>query len=149
MSQPLSIRKGTTQNRDPWAAAQELHDALVQPDTKLVIFYCAADFDLPALATALHARFGDINMIGCTTAGEITPQGYLAGSLTGFSLAGPEFDVRTQAIGLEPFDSTATGGAVARLLARPRPARRPAAERRPTALPSCSSTACRCRKNWW
>jgi hypothetical protein len=116
MSPPLSIRKGTTQHRDPKAAAQELHDALVQPDTKLVIFYCAADFDLPALAAALHQRFGDINMIGCTTAGEITPQGYLAGSLTGFSLAGPEFDVRTHAIALEPFDSAATGGAVTQLI---------------------------------
>lgn len=79
----LSIRKGTSQHRDPELAAAELHAALAQPGIKLAVFYCAADFDLPALAAALHRRFGDVNLIGCTTAGEITPQGYLTGIAIG------------------------------------------------------------------
>lgn len=68
----LSIRKGTSQQRDPVRAAEELHAAIWQPDLKLAVFYCAADYDLPALAAALHQRFGDVNLVGCTTAGEIT-----------------------------------------------------------------------------
>ncbi len=113
----LCIRKGTSQQRDPVEAARELHEAIFQPDLKLAVFYCAADFDLPALAVALHARFGDVNLIGCTTAGEITPEGYLAGALTGFSLAAPELDVGTALIGVKPFDAAGAENTVAGLLA--------------------------------
>src|SRR5690348_8802019 len=72
----LSIRKGTSQSRDPVHAARELFDAIHQPDIRFAVFYCAPDFDLIALAAELHQRFGDIPMIGCTSAGEITPEGY-------------------------------------------------------------------------
>ncbi|MFO1455975.1 MAG: nitric oxide-sensing protein NosP [Steroidobacteraceae bacterium] len=112
----LSIRKGTSQHRDPVQAAEELHAAIWQPDLKLAVFYCAADYDLPALAAALHARFGDVNLVGCTTAGEITPQGYLAGALTGFSLASPGLDVGTALMPLRPFDAQATSDKVNALL---------------------------------
>ena len=105
MASPLSIRKGTSQSRDPEQAAQELHEALAQPDIRFAVFYCAADYDLPALGAALRRRFGDVNLIGCTTAGEITPQGYIAGALTGFSLASTDLEVSTLAIPLDPFDS--------------------------------------------
>ena len=109
MSAPLSVRKGTSRSKDPQIAAQELFESLNQPHIKFAVFYCSNDFDLPALAEALHRRFGDVNLIGCTTAGEITPQGYLAGALTGFSMASPDLDVCTQLIRLDPFDTIAAG----------------------------------------
>ena len=115
-SQPLSIRKGTSQSRDPATAVRELFELLNQPDIKQAIFYCAHDFDLLGLARELHARFKDINLIGCTTAGEITPMGYLSGSLTGVSIASPDMDAATQLIPLEGFDSTITGEQVGQLL---------------------------------
>ncbi|MFO1376658.1 MAG: FIST N-terminal domain-containing protein [Steroidobacteraceae bacterium] len=101
----LSIRKGTSLSRDAREAARELHTALDQPDIKLAVFYCTPDMDLPALAHELHERFGAVNLIGCTTAGEITPQGYLSGALTGFSLAGDDLQVVSHLIHLDPFDS--------------------------------------------
>lgn len=104
--------------RDPQAAAAELHAALDQPGIRLAVFYCPGDMDLPALAAALEARFGDVNLIGCTTAGEITPQGYLDGALTGFSLAGDNLEVATQLIPLDPFDSRACTADVQMQLAR-------------------------------
>lgn len=113
----LSIRRGASSSRDPQQAAAQLHAALDQPDIRLAVFYCAADYDLPALAAALHARFGDINLIGCTSAGEITPQGYGNGMLTGFSLSAPQLVAATQLIKLDPFDSVATGAQVTALLA--------------------------------
>ena len=116
MTSSLSIRKGTSSAHDPVQAARDLYAALYQPDIKLAIFYCTAEADLPALADELHKLFGDINLIGCTTAGEITPQGYLKGSLTGVSLASPTLDVAVQAINLESFNSTAGGATVANLL---------------------------------
>lgn len=105
----LSIRKGASQSKDPVVAAAELHAALAQPDIKLAIFYCAPDYPLDALARELHKQFGDIQLIGCTTAGEITPQGYLAGSLTGVSLASSTLDVIIDSYGVNPFNSATSG----------------------------------------
>jgi hypothetical protein len=117
MPAPLSIRKGTSKSRDCATAAEELYSAISQPDIKLAIFYCASDYDLPALARELCSRFEDINLIGCTTAGEITPQGYLHGALTGVSIASPDMDARTQIFRVDPFDSANTSRAVSDLLA--------------------------------
>ncbi len=114
----LSLRTGTSQQRNPVLAARELFEALCQPDIKLAVFYCASDFDLSALAGALRDNFGDINLIGCTTAGEITPQGYLDGALTGFSLASDEMDVETRSFALDPFDSVRTASQVTSLLGK-------------------------------
>jgi hypothetical protein len=113
-----AIRRGASVQREAQAAADELFAALDQPDIRLVVFYCAADFDLEALAAALRFKFGRLPMIGCTTAGEITPRGYLSGSITGFSLAAPDFDVATLLIDLNPFDSSAASAEVRALAER-------------------------------
>ena len=111
-STALSVRTGASVSTDPQVAAQQLFAALEQPDIKLAIFYCATSHDLPALADALRERFGDTPLIGCTTAGEITPLGYLDGTITGFSLAGDQVDVATLAIPLDPFETARTADAV-------------------------------------
>ena len=111
-----SVRKGTSQTHDADVAAQELFDALYQPNIKLAVFYCAPSYDLPALAIALRSRFKDIPLIGCTTAGEITPLGYLSGALTGLSIAAPGMDVVTNLIRLDPLDTAATAAQVEAML---------------------------------
>ncbi len=116
MSDQLSVRKGVSQQKDAELAARELFVALNQPGIKLAVFYCSPEYDLPALASALKLAFGDVQLIGCTTAGEITPQGYLSGSLTGFSLASPELDAVVETIPLTPMDSVAAGNTVTALL---------------------------------
>jgi hypothetical protein len=105
MADRISVRRGVARTRDPQAAAGELFAALDQPGIRFAVFYCSPDYDLPALAQALYLHFGDVNLIGCTTAGEITPDGCAQGALTGFSIASADIDVYTQLIGLDPFDS--------------------------------------------
>lgn len=112
----LATKSGTSLSRDPRQAALELFDAVNQPDIKLVIFYCASDYDLPALGDAIREQFGAITVIGCTTAGEITPQGYLEGSLTGVSLASSELDVETGMFDVTPFDRQETAARVTTML---------------------------------
>lgn len=112
-AQGLSIRKGATQESDPVAAASELHAQIDQPDASLAVFYCSPEYDLDALGPALAEEFGDVALIGCTTAGEITPMGYLNGSLTGMTVASPDFTaVSTLLEGLDEFQF-ADGEAVA------------------------------------
>ena len=85
------IRTGYSRERDPRRAAADLHAALAQPDACIAVFFCSAEYDLPVLGEELAALFGHVRVIGCTTAGEISPVGYLDGAIVGFSLAAPDF----------------------------------------------------------
>ena len=92
----LRIRKGSSTARDPSVAARELYDAIGMADAAVTLFYCSSEYDLDALGAALAQAFGaDAPLIGCTTAGEITPIGYLEGSITGVSLGGGGMLVET------------------------------------------------------
>ncbi|WP_461482734.1 nitric oxide-sensing protein NosP [Porticoccus sp.] len=98
MSNASPILRHYSQSRDPVEAARELFDGLYQEDMESVIFFCSVEYDLPALARALKNQFGDIMLIGCTTAGEITPLGTGKGSITGFSLPKSSFAVEAALI---------------------------------------------------
>lgn len=95
MPRSRTIRTGFSQVCNPAEAVAELHAALAHPDAALVMFFCSAAYDLAALAGEMHRQFAGTPVIGCTTAGEITPLGYMDGSLTGFSLSGADCRVRT------------------------------------------------------
>ena len=95
---PTVICKGSSRAKDPMLAAKELFESLWQQEITLAVFFCSPDYDLEALAGALKQYFGDIPLIGCTTAGEITPAGFETGSLTGFSLARPGFSAKNLVI---------------------------------------------------
>ena len=98
VSAELKVKKGATTSRDAATAARELHEQIDQPDIAFGLFYCSPDYDLDALGEAIGSTFGDVPLIGCTTAGEITPQGYKDGSLTGVTVASNDFTVATARI---------------------------------------------------
>ncbi|MBT8768442.1 nitric oxide-sensing protein NosP [Metapseudomonas boanensis] len=56
--------------------AQDLARQLIHPYLGFVLFFCSAEYDLEALGHALQQYFGGVRLVGCTSAGEITPQGY-------------------------------------------------------------------------
>ncbi|WP_276314004.1 nitric oxide-sensing protein NosP [Billgrantia antri] len=79
------IRSMQTRAEDARTAVREFHQELLQPDTELVLFFCSSHYDLAALADEMNRLFGDIPVVGCTTAGEIGPLGYLDHTLAGVS----------------------------------------------------------------
>ena len=85
----IVVRKAVSRSTDAAIAAREVHDALSGPDSALTILYCAPIYDLDVLGREIQRLFGDTPVVGCTTAGEIGPAGYLEGSLTGVSIGGP------------------------------------------------------------
>lgn len=87
----ITIRRGLSRSLDPIEAARELSSAIHHPDAALTLFYCSPSYDLDALGAALAAEFGGAPLVGCTTAGEITPEGYLSGALVGVSIGGVGF----------------------------------------------------------
>lgn len=90
MTVGTSIRRGQSMASSPVQAAREFHAAVAQESAGLVVFFCSAAYDLAALGAELAALFADAPLIGCTTAGEVGPDGYADGSLTGFSLGAQE-----------------------------------------------------------
>ncbi|MDH2373218.1 nitric oxide-sensing protein NosP [Cobetia sp. 3AK] len=92
----VPLATAASQLKDPQAAVAELARKL---DDSLggrqrlggVLFFCSADYPLPALGQALADAFGEVAVSGCTTAGEITPEGYARGSITAIGLARSDF----------------------------------------------------------
>lgn len=72
---------------DPRAAVKEFHAQVAQPDTALVIFFCSDEYDRAILAREMSRRFAGVQVVGCTTAGEIGPNGCRDHSIAGVSLA--------------------------------------------------------------
>ncbi len=89
----LVVRRGASRATDPRTAVAELYAAIAQPDCALVIFYCSPQYERDALAAELRARFVGVRVVGCTTAAEIGPLGYLEGSVSGVSIAGDDLRV--------------------------------------------------------
>lgn len=107
MTSGNAVRVGQSRQDDARLAVREFHAAVAQPDMALVVFFCASTYDLPALAHELNLLFQGVPVIGCTTAGEIGPEGYTEHSLCGISFAAGAFDVTTGHLDqLKAFDIT-------------------------------------------
>lgn len=102
---------------DPQAAAANLREALQHADLGAVLFFCSADYDLPALARAIESAFPDIPVAGCTTSGELTPDGYAQGCVTAIGFNRHQFAVSTGLIQrLDQFDLLEAQSLIDRLL---------------------------------
>ncbi|WP_166263450.1 nitric oxide-sensing protein NosP [Marinobacter caseinilyticus] len=77
-----AVRVASSNVRDPMLAATTLARQLNHDNLGCVLFFCSAEYDLGRLGIALEHVFAGIRICGCTSAGEITPQGYDRGSIT-------------------------------------------------------------------
>lgn len=89
------VQTAFTTSRDPEVAADELYEALCAAPLCQVVFFCSNDYDFTSLSNALRSRFHDIELVGCTTAGEITPLGYLNGTITAIGFPRSSFSVQS------------------------------------------------------
>ncbi|KEA61946.1 hypothetical protein ADIMK_4093 [Marinobacterium lacunae] len=85
MNAPLikePVLTAVSRHQDPERAAQELAQSLRHPDLGFVLFFCSAEYPLERLSVELDKAFDGVEVAGCTTAGEVTPQGYERESIT-------------------------------------------------------------------
>jgi len=87
----MPARRGFSADSDPSAAVSELLRQIGQPAMALVIFFASPCYDRPALARAIEAQLPGVEVIGCTTAGEITSDGYRENTIAGVSFGGDEY----------------------------------------------------------
>lgn len=92
------IRRVVTSVADPVRAAAELAEGLRQDRLSLAMLFIAPELATPAMAAAIRAEFAGVPVIGCTTAGEIAPDGFHHGSIAGVSFAGPDFHAAVRRI---------------------------------------------------
>jgi hypothetical protein len=85
------VRRTVRSTKDPEQLAAEIADELQQDDISLVMLFCSPALSSDRFAAEISRRFPGIPVVGCTTAGEITPLGHRHDSVTGVSLAAPDF----------------------------------------------------------
>ena len=78
--------------------AQDLARQLIHPHLGFVLFFCSAEYDLPALGDALQQYFGGLRVVGCTSAGEITSQGYGRSCVTAIGFDHRSFSIASELI---------------------------------------------------
>jgi hypothetical protein len=78
-----NIRTAQSGATEALQAVREFHAAVVQPGMELVVFFCSSEYDLDVLAAEMSRLFAGLQVVGCTTAGEIGPAGYRQHSLSG------------------------------------------------------------------
>jgi hypothetical protein len=84
----------------------------------LVLFFCSSEYDLTVLGETMAREFEGVQVVGCTTAGEIGPAGYCDHSISGASFGAADFVAVSGHIGrLRQFEAD-KGRAFARNLLR-------------------------------
>ncbi len=91
MNDNTSIRAAHSCAENTQDAVREFHRAVYQDNMALVVFFCSAAYDTDALAEEMNRLFRGVQVVGCTTAGEIGPAGYRDFSLSGVSFSSTDF----------------------------------------------------------
>jgi hypothetical protein len=113
------IRRAQSWATDSREAVREFHAAVAQPDMALVIFFCSSKYDLEVLAEEMDRLFDGVQVVGCTTAGEIGPGGYRDLSITGASFPNSHFSATSGQINhLQRFEISSGQSFVQDLLRR-------------------------------
>jgi hypothetical protein len=91
---PTQVQYGHSESPDPAQAVAEFAAQVGAEAAQAVIFFCSPDYDLAALGRALAATFR-CPIIGCTSSGQIGPDGFQHTGLLGLGF--------TQGVQLRPF----------------------------------------------
>ncbi len=81
------IRASHSAAPDTREAVRALCAGLAQPSIGFSAVFCSPKHDLDVVARELADAFPGANVVGCTTAGEVSPAGYTEGTLSGFSIS--------------------------------------------------------------
>ncbi|MEC4724155.1 FIST C-terminal domain-containing protein [Shewanella sp. D64] len=101
----IKTKYAVSRTQAPRLASQEIFEQLGQPQTGFVLFYCSVVYPLEALASAMNNQFIDVELAGCTTAGELTCEGYEQHSIVAIWFSPDFFAISVELIpAIETFD---------------------------------------------
>jgi hypothetical protein len=116
---PVLVRVAHSTEDDPELAVRNVMRAMDLPELAGVILFCSSRYPVDALGAALSRRNDGHVIIGCTSSGELTPEGMAEGSLTAIGF--PASDFRLDAVCLDAItgiDAVATHHDVRQLAAK-------------------------------
>jgi len=64
-----------------------------QPEMKLVVFFSSKKYDIKEVAQLFKEHLPEVDVVGCTTAGEISNRGFTEDSISALSIAADDFEV--------------------------------------------------------
>lgn len=112
-----SISRAQVRGATAEEAVGNFHAALSRPDAALVVFFCSPCYKLATVAAEMAQRFGDITVVGCTTAGELGPAGYVEASISGACFSAGQFSAAARSIhSLDKFSLSGAQAVVQELL---------------------------------
>lgn len=106
---PNRIRVASTSLDDVEAAVRELLRGFDLPELAGIMLFCSSRYDLDALAAALNARAEGLVIVGCTSSGELTPDGLAEGTITAIGF--PTSTFRMSALCFDRLDQFDAAGA--------------------------------------
>lgn len=117
--QTAPIRVAATRIEDAELAAQHLFRELDPPTLSGMLIFASSRYDLEALADAIALRSDGVTIVGCTSSGEITPDGFAEGTITAVGFPANDFTLHALRFGdLDNFDPAEAQHRVRNLVAR-------------------------------
>lgn len=95
-TRPTGIRQGMSMKQDAAGAIKEILDQIASDEVEIILLFCSPQFHVAEIAAAVRQHGTKQIVVGCTTAGEITPVGYRHGTIAGISLPRRHFAVSLQ-----------------------------------------------------
>ncbi|MGF1908676.1 FIST C-terminal domain-containing protein [Vibrio kasasachensis] len=115
----IKTKHAVSKVRDPQQASLDIYKQLDNPQNGFVLFYCSVVYPLDQLANAMKNQFTNIELAGCTTAGEVTSDGYEQHSLVAIWFSPDYFSISSTTINsIESFDLIAAQTKINQLVER-------------------------------
>lgn len=118
-AKPAFVETAVSYERNATAAVDDIATQLDSAGACFLLVFAPDGLNLDELATALNTQFAGLPMFGCTTAGQITPQGYETDALLVLSFPKAHFRCATHLISpLKPLSIKQVASDVRRLSAQ-------------------------------
>ena len=88
---PPVVRAAASDLDDPVRAIESIFRELDPPSLTGMILFCSSRYDLDRLAEAIADRSEGLTVIGCTSSGEIAPDGLAEGTITAIGFPASDF----------------------------------------------------------
>lgn len=82
----MEVKRGVSVNPDPKAAISQMYDSIKNDGGQYNILFCSSNYNLETLGKEIKSKFGK-NVFCCTTAGELSTDGYTKNSIVGASIS--------------------------------------------------------------
>lgn len=89
----FQLLTGNQSGEDVRSVVAQLIASIRQPQMKLVMFFPSKKYDISEVARIFKEYLPDVDVVGCTTAGELSNRGFTEGSISALSIAADDFEV--------------------------------------------------------